>query len=72
MMECRGKTGAKGDWETIADWATARNGTVITGDLNASIAEGDERRTPSDIILRELVEEGNLMRIGTGGTTYGS
>ena len=71
-MECRGKTGAKGDWETIADWATARNGTIITGDLNASIAEGDERRTPSDIILRELVEEGNLMRIGTGGTTYGS
>ena len=28
--------------------------------------------TPSDILLRELVEEGNLMRIGTGGTTYGS
>ena len=43
----------------------------MAGDMNASLAKTDERRTPSDKALRELVEEGDVVQVGGGGATYG-
>ena len=70
-MPCRGTTGAEAVWERLADWVTARRGLILAGDMNASLAKADERRTPSDRALRELVEEGDVVQIGGGETTYG-
>ena len=70
-MPCRGTTGAGAVWERLADWVTARRGLVMAGDMNASLAKADDRRTPSDRALRELVEEGDVVQIGGGETTYG-
>ena len=66
-MPCRGTTGAGAVWERMADWATARRGIIMAGDMNASLATTDERRTPSDKALRELVEEGDVVQVGGGG-----
>ena len=70
-MPCRGTTGAGAVWERLADWVTARRGLIMAGDMNASLATADERRTPSDRALRELVEEGDVVQVGGGETTYG-
>ena len=70
-MPCRGTTGAGAVWERLADWVTARRGLLMAGDMNASPAKTDERRTPSDKALRELVDEGDVVQVGGGETTCG-
>ena len=39
-MPCRGTTGAGAVWERLADWATARRGMIMAGDMSVASRNG--------------------------------